>query len=75
MTYARPMVVSIRGLTVLQLTLLRVKDSNLRPLGYEPNKLPTALTRDIILKNVFKINEGERKLYNLSKSHNQPKVS
>ena len=52
MTYARPMVVSIRGLTVLQLTLLRVKDSNLRPLGYEPNKLPTALTRDIILKNV-----------------------
>jgi len=26
-------------------------------------------------KNVFKINGGERNLYNLSKSHNQPKVS
>ena len=30
--------------------LLRGQDSNLRPLGYEPNELPTAPPRDIELK-------------------------
>ena len=34
---------------------LRGEDSNLRPLGYEPNELPTALPRDIgfVLYNII----------------------
>ena len=34
-----------------KVTLFRGQDSNLRPLDYETNKLPTAPPRDIILKN------------------------
>ena len=34
---------TLRGLYVVQ---LRGKDSNLRPPGYEPDELPTALPRD-----------------------------
>ena len=33
--------------------LLRGRDSNPRPLGYEPNELPLLLPRDIILKNFY----------------------
>ena len=29
---------------------LRGEDSNLRPLGYEPNELPTAPPRDVLTK-------------------------
>ena len=34
---------------------LRVKDSNLRPLGYEPNSLTTDVTRDIGLHTTYPI--------------------
>lgn len=33
--------------------LLREQDLNLRPLGYEPNELPTAPPRNTKLKNIF----------------------
>ena len=33
-----------------KVTLFREQDSNLRPLDYETNKLPTAPSRDIMLK-------------------------
>ena len=33
-----------------KVTLFREQDSNLRPLVYETNKLPTAPPRDVILK-------------------------
>ena len=34
---------------------LREQDSNLRPLGYEPNELPTAPSRDVIDNIYFTI--------------------
>ena len=38
-------------------SLLRGQDSNLRPLGYEPNELPTAPPRDVVQRyyNILKI--------------------
>ena len=36
---------------------LRGQDSNLRPFGYEPNELPTALPRDLGIKNRLVIND------------------
>ena len=38
-------------ITFMQSYLVSGQDSNLRPLDYETNKLPTAPPRDIILKN------------------------
>ena len=43
------------------LLLLRRHDSNVRPLGYEPNELPTAPLRDVI--SVLRV---QRYVFNLN---------